>query len=269
MSFTVSVAQIPLQEGNPEANLATAKQAVCLAAQRGSDLLLLPELWLSGYDLENAGALALAPGDPFWEIMGELAQTANIAIAGSVLSRSVAGVQNLLVIFSSKGKCLASYAKVHLFGPMKEDRYLVAGNGLAIADLGWCRAGLAICYDLRFPELFRLLASSGAAIILLPAQWPHPRLMPWRTLVRARAIENQVFLLAANRVGKAGDLTYCGHSMIVDPTGDILQEAGEHPTLLTVEIDLAQIIETRERMPVWGDRRPDIYQRWLTPKFHD
>ncbi|MFB0545355.1 MAG: nitrilase-related carbon-nitrogen hydrolase, partial [Anaerolineae bacterium] len=111
----------------------------------------------------------------------------------------------------------------------------------------------------RFPELFRKYALAGARIIFIPAGWPHPRLEHWRTLLRARAIENQMFVVACNHVGSCKDLQFFGHSAIYDPWGDLVVEAGELETLLTAQIDLALVEQVRERMKVFADRQPELY----------
>ena len=259
MASRISIAQVELTDGDFAGNLATAREAAAEAGRRGSDLLLLPELWLSGYALDKADRLALDPADPRWEAVADLASRHGQAVAGSVLAREGQSVRNRLVVHGTDGTARAHYDKVHLFGQMDEDKFLAPGSDTAIADLGWSRAGLAICYDLRFPELFRRLARQGAQMILLAAQWPHVRTEHWRTLVRARAIENQLYVLAANRTGSEGKLKFAGHSMIVDPWGDVLQEAGEAATLLTVDIDMARVAEVRESFPVWKDVRPEVY----------
>lgn len=116
-----------------------------------------------------------------------------------------------------------------------------------------------ICYDLRFPELARSLALDGAHIVFVPAEWPHPRLNHWRALLQARAIENQMFIVAVNRVGKGGNHTFCGHSMVVDPWGSILAEMKEEEASLTVDIDLEEVDRVRRKIPVFKDRIPDCY----------
>ncbi|MCS7040082.1 MAG: carbon-nitrogen family hydrolase, partial [Caldilineales bacterium] len=120
--------------------------------------------------------------------------------------------------------------------------------------------GLAICYDLRFPELFRLYALAGAQLILIPSEWPHPRLAHWRTLLRARAIENQCFVAAVNRVGSDRANTFCGHSALIDPWGETVVEADDASVqLLTATVDFALVDDVRRRIPALADRRPECY----------
>ncbi len=265
MKGTVSVAQVELRDGDIAGNLSRANQVVADASRRGSDLVLLPELWLQGYALGQADRLALGPADARWEALEFLASGASCTVAGGVMAQEAGTVRNRLVVHSKDGTLLAHYDKVHLFGQIQEDRYLAAGNALVVADLGWCRAGLAICYDLRFPELFRSLVRVGAEVILLAAQWPQARIEHWRTLVRARAIENQVYMVACNRTGASEQLQYGGCSLIVDPWGDTIQEAGETPTLLTAELDMAHVHDVRGKFPVWQDVRPEVYEGYSLP----
>jgi predicted amidohydrolase len=142
---------------------------------------------------------------------------------------------------------------------MSEDQYLTAGEELAIVDFAGVKAGLAICYDLRFPEIFRRYALDGAQMVFLPSEWPHPRLAHWQTLLRARAIENQLFMIACNRTGKSRETAFFGHSCIIDPWGESVIEGGESPMLLTATIDTAMVDEVRTRIPVFADRRPALY----------
>jgi predicted amidohydrolase len=117
-----------------------------------------------------------------------------------------------------------------------------------------------ICYDIRFPELARRLALGGAKLLLVPAEWPNPRLHHWRTLLTARAIENQMYVVACNRTGVSGSTSFFGHSMVIDPWGEIVAEADEQETILQATIDLALVDEVRTRIPVFEDRRPALYQ---------
>ena len=127
------------------------------------------------------------------------------------------------------------------------------------ADTALGRMGLMICYDLRFPELARTLALSGARILIVPAQWPKARAMHWQTLLRARAIENQVFIIGANRTGSDEDLSFPGLSAIIDPWGQVLAEAKDKDGIILAELDMNRVTQAREQIPVMTDRRNDIY----------
>jgi len=256
----VSLAQMDCQLGEPEANQARAVAFIAEAARRNSHLVLLPELWRSGYDLAHAGRYAAALGTgPFAWLAGQ-SRAHRLWIASSLLEAREGEIFNTATLFSPTGELAAVYRKIHLFGLMEEDRTLAAGNAAPVFDLPWGRSALAICYDLRFPELFRRYALEGAVLIMLPAQWPRRRAEAFRTLVRARAAENQCFMLACNRVGKSGDTSFGGRSAVVDPWGNVIVEGGETELLLTAAVEMGQVAEAREHIPVFRDRRPDVYR---------
>jgi predicted amidohydrolase len=258
--FTISLGQMDVRLGQPESNLETAEMLAVEAARRGSDLLLLPELWSTGYDLENAGRYATSTDAGVFAELASLARRHQLHILGSALARAGGkGVANTAVLFSPQGERPAEYSKIHLFRLMEEEQYLVAGESSTLVGTPWGPAGLAICYDLRFPELFRAYALAGARLIFLPSEWPHPRLAHWRTLLRARAIENQLFMVACNRVGRSKETDFFGHSCIIDPWGDTVIEGGEKELLLTATIDPGRVEEVRQQIPVFQDRRPEIY----------
>ncbi|UCG26547.1 MAG: carbon-nitrogen family hydrolase [Chloroflexota bacterium] len=246
--------------GQVEHNLATARAMVAEAAQSGSDVVVLPELWSTAYDLENAADHAAPVEAGIFAQTAVLAAEFRIHIVGSCLSLIASGrYGNTAVLFGPDGTRLGDYTKLHLFRLMDEERYLTPGDRTALVDTPWGMAGLAICYDLRFPELFRDYALAGATIIFLPSEWPQPRLAHWRTLLRARAIENQLFFIACNRVGVTDGYDFFGHSAIIDPWGETVIEGGEDQELITAEVDLAEADRIRARIPVFDDRRPDIY----------
>src|SRR6266508_3901717 len=258
-TLTIALAQMDIALGNRAANLATVRAYAEQAAARRADLLVLPELWSTGYDLEHAEELADTVGEGLFAEVAEIARVHRLMIAGSTLARRAGRPTNTATLYGVDGTLLADYSKIHLFGLMDEDRYLSAGQVAPIFDLPWGRGALAICYDLRFPELFRSYATRGAGVILLPSEWPHPRLEHWRTLAQARAIENQCFLVACNRVGADRNSKFCGHSLIVDPWGTTLVEGGEDGELLLATLDLTAVAAVRERMTVLRDRRPELY----------
>ena len=269
MEFKISLGQMDVKFGDPAANFATVTRMTEEAKRRGSDLILFPELWSTAYDLTHASryasslTLRLRSGQASGLFAGlsALAARTGIHILGSTLS--LLGENqfgNTLTVFAPDGALLADYSKIHLFRLMDEHQYLKAGDKPVLVDLPFGRAGLAICYDLRFPELFRGYALAGAQMIFLPSEWPHPRLSHWLTLVRARAIENQVFVFACNRVGRDPSNEFFGHSLAVDAWGEVLAEGGEGEELITVAADPANVEEARRKIPVMQDRRPDVYR---------
>ncbi len=259
MQITVSLLQMDAGVGLPEANLARASEGVLEAGRRGSDLVVLPELWHDGLDYAHAQHVAAPLHAGAFGQMRRLAQEAHVHLAGSAFERAGDACYNTLAVYAPDGALLGAYRKVHLFRPMYEDRYLRAGDALVCVEFAWGKVGLAVCYDLRFPEQFRRYAVAGAGLFLLPAQWPQARLTHWRALTQARAIENQVYVVACNRAGPDGDVAFGGHSVVCDPWGERLVEAGLEPALLTVGVDLGVLPDIRRRLPVWEDRRPDLY----------
>lgn len=260
MYLTLSLAQFNIKNGDPAANLATVQIMAAEAALRGSDILLLPELWAMGGDLAGGMAYAQNKRTMVHAAIADLAQQHQLHIIGSDLAlNSVGKMTNTAVFIDNNGHTIASYDKIHLFRLMGEHLHLGGGDHLALADTDWGKMGLSICYDLRFPELFRAYALAGAQLVFLPAQWPHPRLAHWRTLLRARAIENQMFIVACNRTGKDDQYHFFGHSTIIDPWGEIVVEAGEGEMLLTGEIDMDVVTAVRQHIPIFADRRPEVY----------
>jgi predicted amidohydrolase len=261
MEFKISLGQMDVKFGDPAANFATVTRMTEEARQRGSDLILFPELWSTAYDLTRASTYASSLDAGVFADLSALARRTGIYVLGSTLS--LLGENqfgNTLTVFAPDGTLLADYSKIHLFRLMDEHQHLTAGDKPVLVDLPFGRAGLAICYDLRFPELFRGYALAGAEMTFLPAEWPHPRLNHWQTLVRARAIENQMFVFACNRVGRDASNEFFGHSMAVDPWGEILAEGGEGEELITLTVDLSKVQEARRKIPILQDRRPEVYQ---------
>lgn len=261
MRAKISLGQFDVTLGEPQKNLAKVEAMTAEAARRGSDVVVFPELWSTGYDLENAAVHATPIDQGIFQEVANLARKHRIHILGSCLSlMGPATYGNTAVLCDRQGEALASYSKIHLFRLMDEEKYLMAGNKLSLVHTNWGIAGLTICYDLRFPELFRSYALEGASIVFVPSEWPHPRLAHWRTLLRARAIENQMFIAACNRTGTSKDTQFFGHSCIIDPWGETVIEGGEEELLLTAEIDLDEVARVRSKIPVFADRRPDLYR---------
>jgi predicted amidohydrolase len=260
MPLHIALAQIDIAFGAPADNLAAVRALAATAAARGADVLVLPELWSTGYDLTRADELATALDAGLHNELAALAREQQIALVGSTLVRHQGQPTNMATVYAADGSLLASYAKLHLFRLMDEHRYLRAGAEPVVFAAPWGPTALAICYDLRFPELFRAYAVQGAALMLVPAEWPSVRIAHWRTLVQARAIENQCFVVATNRVGADPNNQFGGHSLVVDPWGQILVEGAETAELLFASLDLDMVQAVRQRIPIFADRRPDIYE---------
>jgi omega-amidase len=245
--------------GQPERNQQRVKEWVHRAArEERADVVVLPELWNTAYDLKRLEDIADAGDLRKW--LGQLAKEYGIYfIAGSIAYKESSGIYNTTFVFQPDGTEVARYSKVHLFRLMDEEKYLQPGEKKTLFSIRGHLAGSIICYDLRFPEYIRSLALEGAAMLFVPAQWPVPRLNHWRVLNQARAIENQMYVVAVNRVGEGGGNQFFGHSMVIDPWGNILVEGGEEEEILTVEIDLDEVDHVRKKIPVFEDRRPQFY----------
>lgn len=260
MKLTVALGQMDVQLGKPATNLACVRRMTAVSAQQGADLVVFPELWSTGYDLENAAQYATPVGEGIFGQVAALARQQQVHLIGSNLSRMGDGAfGNTAVLYNNRGDALGDYSKVHLFRLMKEDQFLAAGQYRTVVETVWGKVGIAICYDLRFPELFRSYALAGTGMVVIPAEWPHPRLMHWQTLLRARAIENQMFIVACNRVGCSQGSDFCGHSCVIDPWGEVLVEGDESEGVLTAVIDTTLVDDVRSRIPVFADRRPEVY----------
>ena len=259
MKLNLSLGQMHVHLGEPEKNFERVREWTAEAARRGSALVLFPELWSTGYDLENWPKHAAPLGEGMFARLSALAKEHRIALGGSVLEARDGKAYNSFALFDAEGQLTAAYRKAHLFRLMDEEKWLAPGDKLELVETEWGMTGLGICYDLRFPEMFRKYALGGARLILLPAEWPSRRAYHWQTLVRARAIENQMFVAACNRVGESKGEHFGGGSAVIDPWGEAVVEGGSSETLLTAEIDLDKVDEVRQRIPVFKDRRADIY----------
>jgi len=266
MNLTLSIAQMRVSVSQPEENLVKAEAWIAEASRRGSDVICFPEMWTTGFNWLNNDRMAAAQYKVADRIAA-MAKAYGIWINGSMLALNEAGkVSNTSILFNADGEQAGIYRKTHLFSLLHEDAHMAPGDHVTVVDTPWGRAGLAICYDIRFPELFRTYALKGAEIVFCPMAFPHPRLDHWKILVRARAIENQMFMVGINQVGSEdfgsdGVVTYFGDSVIIDPWGRTVIEAGEtDEILLTATVDMDRVREIRSSMTVLKDRRPDIYE---------
>lgn len=260
MSFKIALAQIELELGKPDLNLETAKKAVEDAARESADIVLLPELWASGYDLENAQDYASTRADGWFAQMQGLAKEHGIALGGSMIEAHQGKLFNTFILVDKNGRELGYYRKSHLFDLIDEKDYFQAGHELGLIESPWGKIGLTLCYDLRFPELFRAYALLGAEIILLVAEWPRRRIAHWDVLLQARAIENQCFIAAVNKVGTSKGEQLGGNSAVISPMGQVLAQGEASPGLFLAEIHPEESAKARKWMPVLTDRNPDVYK---------
>jgi len=255
--------QMEIVTGKREANHATVRRMVADAMRDAAkpDVIVLPELWSTGYALRRAGELATPMGEGDAAFLGELAREYGVAFAGgSVLAAKADGhVSNRAQVVEKDGRYSAGYDKIHLFRLMDEDKYLVQGDALLWFELEGIRCASVICYDIRFCELVRKLALGGAEALFVSAEWPIPRLEHWLVLLRARAIENQMYVVACNRCGVTSRDTFAGHSCIIAPDGTVLAQAGSEEAIICADFDPELVRQTRSRIQVFSDRVPELY----------
>jgi omega-amidase len=261
MDITISLAQMSLKFGDEKYNFEHAAELIDQAAANKSDLVLLPELWASGYDLPNWREYATPLGEGIFKKLKDIAKKNSIVVGSSLLELQNNSAYNTFVLIGKNGETLAIYRKIHRFRLLNEEKWLNAGDDLGFADTPWGLVGLSICYDLRFPEMFRIYAKAGVKLILIVAEWPERRVSHWIKLIQARAIENQLFIAGVNKVGESSGVKLGGRSTIVDPWGNPLIEGGDEEFLYTVTINMEEVDKVRSHIPVFRDRRPDVYAR--------
>ncbi|MBB1080378.1 carbon-nitrogen family hydrolase [Limosilactobacillus sp. STM2_1] len=261
MKLKVALGQLDIEYAQPEKNVAKVKRMVAEAATHNADVVVLPEMWNTGYALSRLDELADIAGQKTRKLLEKVAADCKIDIVGGSVATNKEGQYfNTTYIVDRTGKTISSYDKVHLFGLMSEDQYLTAGEKENYFTLAGVPSASFICYDLRFPEWVRTVACHGSEILYFPAEWPAERISQWKRLVQARAIENQAFVVAVNRVGDDPDNHFSGHSIIADPLGNILVDAGEVEQVCYGVVDLTQIKAVRGPIPVFKDRRPALYR---------
>lgn len=263
-SFKVAVVQMRAEIGAGafESNLAKALHLMGQAVAAGASLIVLPETFDFGYDLEGLKTNRPRKSQCASYALENFSRAHGVHMAAGVVEEEGAQIWNRSALFGPEGR-IGAYEKIHLFSsvPTHEDNTFARGTTRFIRETKVGRIGLLICYDLRFPEISRALAVDGADILAVSSAWPLQRREAFVTLAKARAIENQAFLVSANQVGSNGaGLQFAGSSMIVDPLGQVLAQADEkEETVLVAQIELAQIGHVRSFMNCFGHRVPQAY----------
>ncbi|MDZ7762539.1 MAG: carbon-nitrogen family hydrolase [Desulfovermiculus sp.] len=228
-------------------------QAVHLMQQcRGADLIVLPELWNIGFmSFDHYYSQAEPENGPTLSAMQTMARELAAHVhTGSFVLQEGESYFNASYLLSPTGDILGSYRKIHLFAfNSQENQLLTPGNEISVVQTPLAAFGLATCFDLRFPELFRKMVDQGAEVFLVCSAWPYPRLEHWLIFNRARAVENQCALISANSVGPNRGATLVGHSMIVDSWGTVLASGGDEEAILKSEVDVQKVHQARQRFP--------------------
>ncbi len=262
---TIGIAQVASFGRDPAENRRRADVLAGKAAEAGAELVCFPEQFATGWSpTVPAGSGETAEG-PTVTALRATARDHGIAVLGSFLEYTSERPRNTAVAIDAAGSMLATYAKMHLFSPGGEDCHCTPGDAIATFTAGAMTFGIAVCYDLRFPELFRAYAGAGVDCVLVPAAWPCSRLAHFEIFVGARALENQYYVAGINAggSGRPGD-PQCGSSLVADPEGTVIARGGRGEDLIVAPLDPDRIRDTRNRIPALKDRRSDLYHRLLS-----
>jgi len=253
----VAAVQLSVVENDPDATFEKAHKAIRSCPD--ADLVMLPEIWQTGFMSFDryAGDAQTLDGPLVTRLKALAAEMKKMLHTGSFVERDGDRLYNTSVLVSADGEILAVYRKIHLFGfQSKETRILTPGETPVVVDTPFGRLGMATCFDLRFPELFRAMVDQGATLFLVCSAWPYPRLPAWIMLNRVRALENQCHLICANSCGMNTGIQFAGHSMVVDPWGTILAGAGDGEAMVTTRIDPDESQAARNIFPGLAGRKP-------------
>ncbi|MDR1070669.1 MAG: carbon-nitrogen hydrolase family protein [Gracilibacteraceae bacterium] len=262
----LGLVQMPVT-ADKEKNIRTAERYIASCAADGADIVVLPEMFCCPLSPKYYAALAEERGGPAWRRMAAAADRGKVwLVAGSLPEREGKRLYNTAFVFDPAGREAARHRKLHMFDlnlPGQETResdIFTPGAAPTLFDTPWRRCGLCVCFDLRFPELALRMALGGAELIIAPAVFSAVTgAAHWETLLRQRAVDNQLFMAAVSAArGEKGFVSHA-HSMVTGPWGDILYEAGTEETAAVVSIDFEEVRAVREKLPLLSARRPELY----------
>ena len=249
----IAIAQLDIVWENKEENFKKVEKLAQDA--KGCDVLVLPETFSTGFSMKTS--LSEPKGGKTEQFISQLASSLNINIIAGYLVKHYNKAKNISAVFSRKGRLLATYVKIHPFSLLEEDKYFVPGKSPVIFKIDGTPCSVFICYDLRFPEVFRKIAHNVFVIFII-ANWPSSRDLHWQCLLKARAIENQCFIVGVNRVGVDGNgIAYSGHSSVYDPWGNEILIADNKESINICHLQIEKILEIREKYPFLKDRKTD------------
>ena len=259
----IAAAQISCAPGDLQANLAKVRDFSARAKRAGAELIVFPEMVDTGYSMPAIQKHATSWNEGAVPKLRAMAKELSLAIIAGVSDRDGSRIYNTQAFIDLNGKVIGKYRKTHLVtaAPLDERPWFTAGDAFTSCEMDKFNVGLTICYDLRFPEVCRGLAVERQVNVFVNSSaWPFPRVEHLRILALARAIENQSYLILANRVGTDDGVTFCGTSAIIDPYGAIVAAASiDREELIQAEISEDVIKSVRSRMAVFGHRRPELY----------
>lgn len=263
----VSMIQMDIIHKSPKENREKIKQLVADAMKDNPDLIILPETCTTGFTksvFENIDLYLENEEGETISLFKDLAKKHSINIVtGSIPEKYGRKCYNTVFYINREGKILSKYRKIHLFTPANEDAAFENGERMPVFETEFGKIAMMTCYDIRFVELSRIYALSGADIIIIVANFPNPKVNHWRTLIQARAIENQLYIFACNRVGEVEKDSYFGHSLVVDPWGDIVVEGDDSEKVISTNINLKKINEVRNIVPMYVDRQTKAYKKHI------
>ncbi len=258
-SLRVALVQQDTAWQDPTTNLGRARGFVGQAAQAGARVVVFPELFTLGFTMAPEPFAEPLPG-PTCDAVAALSREFGVYLVGSVVEAHAPHPRNAAFVTAPDGALVAVYRKIHPFSYGDENRHYSGGDDCPRFEIDGIACGLQICYDLRFPEPFRSLAARGAEVVFVPANWPARRINAWSTLLAARAIENQMAVCGANRVGRDGaGLDYPGASALHDCFGEVIAKGDATEGLVVGDVDLDALRAWRERFPALKDRRVGVY----------
>jgi omega-amidase len=258
MTVRIALAQVEPVWENPEATLRKVQPLIEKSAENGASIICFPEQFPTGWDPASVANAQPDDGEIF-HVLSDYSKSYNIAVLGSQRTVKEGRYYNTCIVTGAHGNQIASYSKIHLFSPLKEGEKYDQGGGIATFSIGDMIFGIGICYDLRFPPLFRIYAAAGTDCVLVPSAWPALRMNAWELFIRTRALENQVFIAGINTVGVTPVDHYTGNSIVADPYGEIITRAPETEGVTFADLNPLEIKQARNAINVEQDREPDLY----------
>ena len=258
----VTCVQMNMLLGKTEQNFSEAEKLVANAViTEKSDVIVLPEMWNTGFfPKEDLEQLSDVDGKRTLDLFSALARKYNVNIvAGSVANKKNGQLYNTCYVVNRKGELVGEYDKMHLFSPMDEHKYFSHGKSICTFNIDETPCGVIICYDLRFPELTRMLALSGAQVLFIVSQWPKERAGQLDILSKARAVENQMYAVLCNSSGTAYNTVFGGGSQMINPLGEVLIKASDKEDVISAVLDFEVTDRIRQSVNVFNDRKPDLY----------
>ncbi len=258
MTLRTALVQMDLAWEDPAENHRRARRLLERAKEDGARLALLPEMFSTGFSM-NTGTIAQPPNGPSEVFLRRTAAELGLWLIASVPEISGPKAHNMCIVMSPAGAA-TRYPKIHPFSYANEHEHYAPGDRVVTVEVEGVRVTPLVCYDLRFPEPFRV-AAAETDLFAVVANWPEPRREHWRTLLKARAIENQAYVAGVNRVGDGGGAHYAGDSAVIAPLGEVLVEGDDRERVLVADVDSEKVAKLRARFPALADRRPQAYKR--------